>query len=69
MHFGTTPLDGFRLDQLQNEPVVLPVEVRAEFVARLVDAGHTVVETTSFVPAKVGASAGRCRRDRRRRGT
>ena len=28
---------------------MLPVEVKAEFVARLVDAGHTVVETTSFV--------------------
>jgi len=36
-------------DGLQNESTVLPVEVKAEFVARLVDAGHTVVETTSFV--------------------
>jgi hydroxymethylglutaryl-CoA lyase len=36
-------------DGLQNEAAVLPVEVKAEFVARLVDAGHTVVETTSFV--------------------
>jgi hypothetical protein len=27
---------------------VPPVEVKAEFVARLVDAGHTVVETTSL---------------------
>ena len=36
-------------DGLQNEATVLPVEVKAEFVARLVDAGHTVVETTSFV--------------------
>jgi hydroxymethylglutaryl-CoA lyase len=39
-------------DGLQNESVVLPVEVKAEFVERLVDAGHTLVETTSFVPAK-----------------
>jgi hypothetical protein len=30
----------------------LPVEVKAEFVTRLVDAGHTLIETTSFVPAK-----------------
>jgi len=36
-------------DGLQNEATVVPVEVKAEFVARLVDAGHTVVETTSFV--------------------
>lgn len=39
-------------DGLQNEAVVLPVAVKAEFIARLVDAGHTVVETTSFVPAR-----------------
>ena len=62
MDFGTTPLDGLPSrvticevgprDGLQNEAVVLPVEVKAEFVARLVDAGHTLVETTSFVPAK-----------------
>ena len=31
---------------------MLPVEVKAEFVARLVDAGHTIVETTSFVHPK-----------------
>ncbi|HEX2314504.1 MAG TPA: biotin/lipoyl-containing protein, partial [Thermomonospora sp.] len=37
---------------LQNESTVLPVGVKAEFVARLVDAGHTVVETTSFVHPK-----------------
>lgn len=61
MDFGATPLDGLPLpsrvticevgprDGLQNESTVLPVEVKAEFVERLVDAGHTVVETTSFV--------------------
>ena len=32
-------------DGLQNESTVLPVEVKAEFVNRLVDAGHTLVET------------------------
>src|SRR5215210_7472125 len=64
MDFGTTPLDGLPLpsrvticevgprDGLQNESVVLPVEVKAEFVGRLVDAGHTVVEMTSFVHPK-----------------
>lgn len=64
MDFSTTPPDGFPLpsrvticevgprDGLQNESIVLPVEIKAEFVARLVDAGHTLVETTSFVPAK-----------------
>ncbi|GAA2898291.1 hydroxymethylglutaryl-CoA lyase [Pseudonocardia halophobica] len=61
MDFGVTSLDGLPLpprvticevgprDGLQNESTVLPVEVKAEFVERLVDAGHTVVETTSFV--------------------
>ena len=39
-------------DGLQNESTVLPVEVKAEFVARLVDAGHTIIETTSFVHPK-----------------
>jgi hydroxymethylglutaryl-CoA lyase len=39
-------------DGLQNESAVLPVEVKAEFIARLVDAGHTVIETTSFVHPK-----------------
>jgi hydroxymethylglutaryl-CoA lyase len=39
-------------DGLQNESAVLPVKVKAEFVARLVDAGHTVIETTSFVHPK-----------------
>jgi len=60
--YGVTPLDGLpsrvRIcevgprDGLQNESAVLPVEVKAEFVERLVDAGHTVVETTSFVHPK-----------------
>ncbi len=64
MDFGVTPLDGLPLpprvticevgprDGLQNESTVLPVEVKAEFVNRLVDAGHTLVETTSFVHPK-----------------
>ncbi|GAA1249288.1 hydroxymethylglutaryl-CoA lyase [Prauserella halophila] len=62
MNYGRTPLDDLPSrvticevgprDGLQNEPVVLPVEVKAEFVARLVDAGNTVVETTSFVHPK-----------------
>jgi hydroxymethylglutaryl-CoA lyase len=39
-------------DGLQNESAVLPVGVKAEFVERLVDAGHTVVETTGFVHPK-----------------
>ncbi|MBA3523828.1 MAG: hydroxymethylglutaryl-CoA lyase [Geodermatophilaceae bacterium] len=36
-------------DGLQNEAVVVPVEVKAEFVQRLVAAGLTTVETTSVV--------------------
>ncbi|GHH63971.1 hydroxymethylglutaryl-CoA lyase [Streptosporangium violaceochromogenes] len=36
-------------DGLQNEPAVVPVEVKREFVARLAAAGHRVIETTSFV--------------------
>ena len=36
-------------DGLQNEKAMVPVEVKAEFVRRLLDAGHTAVETTSFV--------------------
>ncbi|WP_049571550.1 hydroxymethylglutaryl-CoA lyase [Nonomuraea sp. SBT364] len=36
-------------DGLQNEAAVVPVEVKAEFVDRLADAGHKVIETTSFV--------------------
>ncbi|WP_327091322.1 hydroxymethylglutaryl-CoA lyase [Nonomuraea sp. NBC_01738] len=39
-------------DGLQNEKAVIPVEVKAEFIDRLADAGHTVIETTSFVHPK-----------------
>jgi len=39
-------------DGLQNEKSVVPVEVKAEFVRRLVDAGLQTIELTSFVPAK-----------------
>jgi hydroxymethylglutaryl-CoA lyase len=62
MRYGHIPLEGLpdrvRIcevgprDGLQNESTVLPVEVKAEFVARLVDAGHTIIETTSFVHPK-----------------
>jgi hydroxymethylglutaryl-CoA lyase len=38
-------------DGLQNEKTVVPVEVKAEFVRRLVAAGVDTIETTSFVPA------------------
>lgn len=37
-------------DGLQNEKTVVPVEVKADFVRRLVAAGLETVETTSFVP-------------------
>ncbi|GAA0432745.1 hydroxymethylglutaryl-CoA lyase [Acrocarpospora corrugata] len=36
-------------DGLQNEAAIVPVDVKAEFVERLVDAGLTTIETTSFV--------------------
>jgi len=36
-------------DGLQNEATILPVEVKAEFVRRLVSAGLRTVELTSFV--------------------
>ena len=39
-------------DGLQNEATVVPVEVKAEFVRRLLAAGLTTVELTSFVPAR-----------------
>jgi hydroxymethylglutaryl-CoA lyase len=39
-------------DGLQNEKALIPVEVKAEFVRRLVAAGLDTVETTSFVPPK-----------------
>jgi len=38
-------------DGLQNEKTLVPVEVKAEFVRRLLAAGLDTVETTSFVPA------------------
>ena len=37
-------------DGLQNEKTVVPVEVKAEFVRRLLAAGMSTVELTSFVP-------------------
>lgn len=39
-------------DGLQNEDAIVDVEVKAEFIRRLVDAGLTTVETTSFVHPK-----------------
>ncbi|GAA3061478.1 hydroxymethylglutaryl-CoA lyase [Streptomyces roseofulvus] len=36
-------------DGLQNEKTAVPTEVKAEFIRRLVDAGLSTVETTSFV--------------------
>ncbi|MCW2544422.1 MAG: pyruvate carboxyltransferase [Frankiales bacterium] len=36
-------------DGLQNEAGLIPVEVKAEFIRQLIAAGHTAVETTSFV--------------------
>ncbi|MBP2705757.1 hydroxymethylglutaryl-CoA lyase [Microbispora sp. RL4-1S] len=39
-------------DGLQNEAAILPVEVKAEFVRRLAEAGLTVIEATSFVHPK-----------------
>ncbi len=39
-------------DGLQNEPTLVPTEVKAEFVRRLVKAGLPVVEATSFVHPK-----------------
>ena len=36
-------------DGLQNEKALVPVEVKAEFVRRLLAAGLPVVEATSFV--------------------
>jgi hydroxymethylglutaryl-CoA lyase len=38
-------------DGLQNEKSAVPVEVKAEFVRRLLDAGLDTIELTSFVPA------------------
>ncbi len=39
-------------DGLQNESAIVPVEVKAEFIARLADAGLTTIEATSFVHPK-----------------
>jgi hydroxymethylglutaryl-CoA lyase len=39
-------------DGLQNEQTVVPLEVKAEFIGRLVDAGLPIVEATSFVHPK-----------------
>ncbi|MGD9987089.1 MAG: hydroxymethylglutaryl-CoA lyase [Pseudonocardia sp.] len=39
-------------DGLQNESGIVPVEVKAEFVERLADAGLSTLETTSFVHPK-----------------
>ena len=36
-------------DGLQNEKTIVPVEVKAEFIARLLSAGLPIVEATSFV--------------------
>ena len=36
-------------DGLQNEASIIPIEVKAEFIRQLLAAGHTAVETTSFV--------------------
>ncbi|WP_446666251.1 hydroxymethylglutaryl-CoA lyase [Flexivirga sp. B27] len=37
-------------DGLQNEKAVVPTDVKAEFIRRLIDAGLQTVELTSFVP-------------------
>jgi hydroxymethylglutaryl-CoA lyase len=39
-------------DGLQNEQAIVPVEVKAQFIDRLGDAGLTVIEATSFVHPK-----------------
>jgi hydroxymethylglutaryl-CoA lyase len=39
-------------DGLQNEKVTIPTEIKAEFITRLVNAGLSVVEITSFVHPK-----------------
>jgi hydroxymethylglutaryl-CoA lyase len=36
-------------DGLQNESAIVPVEVKAEFIGRLADAGVRIIEATSFV--------------------
>ncbi|MCG5214197.1 hydroxymethylglutaryl-CoA lyase [Streptosporangium sp. KLBMP 9127] len=42
--YEVSPRDG-----LQNESAVVPVEVKAELIARLAEAGLTTIEATSFV--------------------
>jgi len=39
-------------DGLQNEPTTVSVEVKAEFLTRLADAGLSIIEATSFVHPK-----------------
>lgn len=39
-------------DGLQNESVAVSTDVKAEFIARLIDAGLSIVEATSFVSPK-----------------
>ncbi|RFU36428.1 hydroxymethylglutaryl-CoA lyase [Actinomadura logoneensis] len=39
-------------DGLQNEKSIVPVDVKAEFITRLADAGLTTIEATSFVHPK-----------------
>lgn len=39
-------------DGLQNESTIVPVEVKADFITRLLDAGAPIVEATSFVHPK-----------------
>ncbi|MCW2747810.1 MAG: hydroxymethylglutaryl-CoA lyase [Nocardioidaceae bacterium] len=39
-------------DGLQNEKTIVPTEVKAEFIARLIAAGLPIVEATSFVHPK-----------------
>ncbi len=39
-------------DGLQNESAIVPVEIKTEFVGRLIDAGLPIVEATSFVHPK-----------------
>ncbi|WP_424530867.1 hydroxymethylglutaryl-CoA lyase [Sphaerisporangium viridialbum] len=39
-------------DGLQNESAIVPVEVKARFIARLAEAGLTTIEATSFVHPK-----------------
>ena len=44
--YEVSPRDG-----LQNESSIIPVEIKAEFISRLVAAGLRVIEATSMVPA------------------